>query len=62
MMRSTQEQLSDIALACGFADQSHLTRSFHRCVGMSPGVWRRIASERTDARPARSGVSHSAFV
>jgi AraC-like DNA-binding protein len=47
MMTSTSEPLSEIALACGFADQSHLTRSFHRCVGMSPGYWRRLAAQRT---------------
>jgi AraC family transcriptional regulator len=43
MMTSTRERLTDIALACGFADQSHLTRSFRRVVGMSPGRWRRTS-------------------
>jgi AraC family transcriptional regulator len=33
--------LSDVAVACGFADQSHLTRVFTRMVGVSPGAWRR---------------------
>jgi AraC family transcriptional regulator len=51
MMTSTREPLSQIALACGFADQPHLTRSFHRQVGMSPALWRRIAAERTEAKP-----------
>lgn len=41
MMTSTKEPLTEIALACGFADQSHLIRSFGRRVGMSPGLWRR---------------------
>jgi AraC family transcriptional regulator len=41
MMTSTRERLTDIALSCGFADQSHLTRYFRRIVGMSPGLWRR---------------------
>jgi AraC family transcriptional regulator len=41
MMTSSREPLSDIALACGFADQSHLTRCFRRAVGISPGLWRR---------------------
>ena len=41
MMASTREQLTQIALACGFADQSHLNRSFRRMVGVSPGLWRR---------------------
>jgi AraC family transcriptional regulator len=33
--------LSDVAAACGFADQSHLTRVFTRIVGATPGAWRR---------------------
>ncbi len=32
--------LSDIALLCGFSDQSHLTRAFRRAVGVTPGYWR----------------------
>jgi AraC-like DNA-binding protein len=30
-----------IAKACGFSDQSHLTRAFGQIVGTSPGLWRR---------------------
>lgn len=45
LITSTSERLSDIALACGFADQSHLNRSFGRMVGMSPGLWRRSVSK-----------------
>jgi AraC family transcriptional regulator len=41
MMTSTRERLTDIALTCGFADQSHLNRYFRRIVGVSPGLWRR---------------------
>jgi AraC-like DNA-binding protein len=33
--------LADIALACGFADQSHFTRTFSRMVGDAPAGWRR---------------------
>jgi AraC family transcriptional regulator len=33
--------ICDIALDCGFADQSHLTRVFSTIVGVSPGEWRR---------------------
>lgn len=33
--------LAEVALNCGFADQSHFTRVFSRIVGLSPGVWRR---------------------
>jgi AraC family transcriptional regulator len=40
-LRDRRLSLSEVALACGFADQSHLTRSFTRFVGVSPGAWRR---------------------
>lgn len=33
--------IADVAIACGFADQSHLTRVFVRIVGIGPGAWRR---------------------
>jgi AraC-like DNA-binding protein len=41
LMLSTGASLSDIALDCGLADQSHLTRLFRRIVGESPRAWRR---------------------
>lgn len=45
LMSSTSQQLTEIALICGFADQSHLNRSFRRAIGMSPGRWRRTNGE-----------------
>ena len=41
LMLSTDAPLSEIALNCGLADQSHLTRLFRRIVGDSPRAWRR---------------------
>jgi len=41
ILRDRSRELSDIALACGFADQSHFTRAFSRAAGMPPGAWRR---------------------
>jgi AraC family transcriptional regulator len=41
LMLSTNRSLSDIAIECGLADQSHLTRLFRRIVGESPAAWRR---------------------
>jgi len=33
--------LADAALSAGFADQSHLTRNFHRRYGLTPAAYRR---------------------
>jgi len=41
LMLTTDEPLSQIALACGFYDQSNLSRVFRRQLGMSPSTWRR---------------------
>jgi AraC-like DNA-binding protein len=35
--------LSEVAVSCGFADQSHLTRVFVQKVGSAPTTWRRKA-------------------
>jgi AraC-like DNA-binding protein len=32
---------AEIAVRCGFADQSHFTRTFKRATGLTPGAWRR---------------------
>jgi AraC family transcriptional regulator len=37
----TQERLADIAAECGFADQSHLTRTIRAVTGLPPSRWRR---------------------
>jgi AraC family transcriptional regulator len=41
LMLAQRSRLSDVAQACGFADQAHLCRVFRRLVGASPHVWRR---------------------
>jgi transcriptional regulator GlxA family with amidase domain len=40
MLRQTQLPLSEIAVATGFSDQSHLARHFRRRTGMSPRLAR----------------------
>jgi AraC family transcriptional regulator len=45
LMLTTKLPLADIALICGFGDQSYFTRVFTRTVGASPGAWKR---ERTE--------------
>ncbi len=42
LLRNSDLPLADIALQCGFADQSHFTRVFTRITGDTPGVWRRF--------------------
>jgi AraC family transcriptional regulator len=41
LLIGTTLSLGEIALACGFADQSHFTRVFSRVTHFSPGAWRR---------------------
>jgi AraC family transcriptional regulator len=36
----SRRSLADVALACGFADQSHMNRVFRRAVGTTPGAWK----------------------
>jgi AraC family transcriptional regulator len=47
MMIRSDEPLAAIAIACGFADQAHLSRLFRRIKGDTPATWRR---ENTPAR------------
>jgi AraC family transcriptional regulator len=41
LLRETKMPITEIALTCGFADQSHLTRVFTKVFRISPGAWRR---------------------
>jgi len=41
LLRGGSLSLAEIALVCGFSDQSHFTRLFSAAVGVSPGMWRR---------------------
>ncbi len=42
LLRSTTLSLTNIAVECGFADQSHLTRVFSRATGETPAAYRRL--------------------
>jgi AraC-like DNA-binding protein len=52
-MQDVRLSLADIALACGFSDQSQFTRVFSKQMGISPGCWRRYA----DIRPTEPDAS-----
>jgi len=40
LLVDTRESIAAIALRCGFADQSHLTRDLRRVTGLTPGSYR----------------------
>ncbi len=42
LMLSTQQSLTDVALASGFCDQAHFCRRFRRITGKTPNAWRRL--------------------
>ena len=44
MMLASNLPLSQIAVATGFSDQSHLSRSFRDHVGAAPASWRRLSA------------------
>lgn len=46
LLMDAELPLNEVAMACGFADQSHFTRAFSAAQGMSPGAWRRNLSPR----------------
>ncbi|MEM7684481.1 MAG: AraC family transcriptional regulator [Pseudomonadota bacterium] len=41
MLREPGRALKEVAAACGFSDQSHMTRSFRKALDMTPGQYRR---------------------
>ena len=50
LMLSTGAPLSQIALDCGFSDQSHFSRLFRRVVGEAAATWRRARANPSDHR------------
>jgi transcriptional regulator GlxA family with amidase domain len=41
LLRDRRLSVCEVALACGFSDQSHFTRVYTCAMGTSPGAWRR---------------------
>jgi AraC-like DNA-binding protein len=56
LMLTTEDPLSQISLACGLADQAHLSKLFRRLVGETPNAWRRrnLTDAQAEARSSRS--------
>jgi AraC-like DNA-binding protein len=55
LMLSTRDPLTQIALECGFADLSHLSKAFRRDRGEAPSAWRRRNLIDPQARPKEVG-------
>ncbi len=55
-LASTARPLAEVALASGFADQSHSTKAFVRGFGLPPGEYRRLTAVR---RPQSSAADVS---
>jgi AraC family transcriptional regulator len=53
LLRSDRDSLSEIALACGFADQSHFSSVFARKTGLPPGRFR-VQQQTTTSSPSAS--------
>ena len=53
LLRETEESVSQIALACGFPDQSSFTRRFSAKMGTPPAAWRKASSQEARAELAR---------
>jgi AraC family transcriptional regulator len=62
LMLTTAEPLSQIALACGLADQAHLSKLFRREVGETPRSWcrRNLTDAQAETRSrAQNGPESS---
>lgn len=57
MLLTSEAPIAEVALACGLADQSHLTRLFSRTEGLPPRAWRRMLRDQArssdTARPVQ---------
>jgi AraC family transcriptional regulator len=58
LMLTTDEPLSQIAVACGLVDQSALCRLFRRMVGRNPHAWRRTFKGAAIGGVLRTPLSH----
>jgi transcriptional regulator GlxA family with amidase domain len=51
LLSGSSADLTDIAMACGYYDQSHLAREFTDFAGQSPSAYRAVLLERAATPP-----------
>jgi transcriptional regulator GlxA family with amidase domain len=59
LLTETSRTVTDIALACGFADASHFSRHVRRAFGTTPQVLRETAAESRRRQSARDTTSNA---
>jgi len=59
LLAHSQTPLAEIALVCGFSDQSHLSFLFKRHMGLSPSKFRSLAGLESASDPVGNGVPKS---
>lgn len=47
-LSKTDDSIVQIAMGCGYSDQSALSRQFKQAVGVSPGLYRKMAKKLND--------------
>jgi len=57
LMLESDLPLSQIAVATGFSDQSHLSRSFRDHVGAAPASWRRLSAAPHSRRASHTVIA-----
>ncbi len=57
LLEEARMPLAQVALATGFAHQSHLTQHFKRQLGVTPSVYRRERSIRADIEQTRDNIA-----
>jgi AraC-like DNA-binding protein len=57
LMLTSHEPLSQVSLACGFADQAHLCKIFRKRHGQSPATWRRQRLDVGSINATSAGAS-----
>jgi AraC family transcriptional regulator len=52
LLRRQELAMADVAIAVGFADQSHMSRAFQARYGMTPGSYRRRMFQTSKTMPS----------